>query len=36
MAPMLASSTGVMMFVVAAFSVMLGYWMMMKIADIDI
>jgi len=36
MAPMLASQTGVLMFVFAAFSVMLGYWMMMKIADIDI
>jgi tight adherence protein B len=36
MAPMLASTTGVLMFVVAAFSVMIGYWMMMKIADIDI
>jgi len=36
MAPMLASTTGVLMFVLAAFSVMVGYWMMMKIADIDI
>ena len=36
MAPMLASNTGVLMFVFAAFSVMMGYWMMMKIADIDI
>jgi tight adherence protein B len=36
MAPMLASNTGVLMFVVAALSVMMGYWMMMKIADIDI
>jgi len=36
MAPMLASTTGVIMFVVAALSVMAGYWMMMKIADIDI
>jgi tight adherence protein B len=36
MAPMLASQTGVLMFVFAAISVMVGYWMMMKIADIDI
>ena len=36
MAPMLASQTGVFMFVFAAISVMVGYWMMMKIADIDI
>ncbi len=36
MAPMLASTTGVLMFVFAAFSVMVGYWMMMQIADIDI
>jgi len=36
MAPMLATTTGVLMFVLAAFSVMVGYWMMMKIADIDI
>jgi tight adherence protein B len=36
MAPMLATTTGVLMFVFAAFSVMVGYWMMMKIADIDI
>ena len=36
MAPMLASNTGVAMFVFAAISVMIGYWMMMKIADIDI
>jgi tight adherence protein B len=36
MQPMLASNTGVMMFVFAAISVMIGYWMMMKIADIDI
>src|SRR5215831_5566298 len=35
MAPMLASNTGTLMFVFAAFSVMMGYWMMMKIADID-
>ena len=36
MAPMLASTTGILMFVAAGFSVMLGYWMMMRIADIDI
>ena len=36
MAPMLASSTGVAVLVGAAFSVMVGYWSMMKIADIDI
>jgi len=36
MAPMLASQTGILMFVAAGFSVMIGYWMMMKIADIDI
>jgi tight adherence protein B len=36
MAPMLASFTGTLMFVVAGFSVLIGYWMMMKIADIDI
>jgi tight adherence protein B len=36
MAPMLASSTGVLMFVVAAFCVMLGFWRMLKIGDIDI
>ena len=36
MAPMLATNTGVLMFVLAAISVMMGYWMMMKIADIDI
>ena len=36
MAPMLASQTGIFMFVFAALSVMAGYWMMMKIADIDI
>ena len=36
MAPMLASQTGTIVLVGAAFSVMLGYWSMMKIADIDI
>jgi tight adherence protein B len=36
MAPMLASQTGVAVLVAAAFSVMVGYWSMMKIADIDI
>jgi len=36
MAPMLASQVGTFMFVFAALSVMAGYWMMMKIADIDI
>ena len=36
MAPMLASDTGVAVLVGAAFSVMVGYWSMMKIADIDI
>ena len=36
MAPMLASQTGIAVLVGAAFSVMLGYWSMMKIADIDI
>jgi tight adherence protein B len=36
MAPMLDSQTGIFMFVFAALSVMAGYWMMMKIADIDI
>ena len=36
MAPMLASQTGVAVLVGAAFSVMVGYWSMMKIADIDI
>jgi tight adherence protein B len=36
MAPRLASQTGVIVLVGAAFSVMLGYWSMMKIADIDI
>lgn len=36
MGPMLASTGGVYMFVFAAVSVMIGYWMMMKIADIDI
>ena len=36
MAPMLASQTGIIMFVSAAISVMIGYWMMMKIADIDV
>jgi len=36
MAPMLASQTGIAVLVGAAFSVMLGYWSMMKIAYIDI
>lgn len=36
MAPMLASQTGIAVLVGAAFSVMVGYWSMMKIADIDI
>jgi tight adherence protein B len=36
MGPMLASQTGIIMFVTAAISVMIGYWMMMKIADIDV
>jgi tight adherence protein B len=36
MAPMLACQTGVAVLVGAAFSVMVGYWSMMKIADIDI
>ena len=36
MKPMLESTGGVYMFVFAAVSVMIGYWMMMKIADIDI
>jgi tight adherence protein B len=36
MAPMLEATTGKAMFVFAAISVMIGYWMMMKIADIDI
>ena len=36
MGPMLATTGGVVMFVYAAVSVMTGYWMMMKIADIDI
>jgi tight adherence protein B len=36
MKPMLASSTGIIVFVVAAFMVMAGYYTMMKIADIDI
>jgi tight adherence protein B len=36
MRPMLASQTGIIMFVSAAISVMLGYYMMMKIADIDV
>ena len=36
MAPMLASQTGIAVLVGAAFSVVVGYWYMMKIADIDI
>jgi tight adherence protein B len=36
MKPMLSSSIGIIVFVVAAFMVMLGYYTMMKIADIDI
>jgi Flp pilus assembly protein TadB len=36
MKPMLASSTGVIVFVAAGFMVMAGYYTMMKIADIDI
>jgi tight adherence protein B len=36
MKPMLASRTGVIVFVTAAFMVMAGYYTMMKIADIDI
>ena len=36
MKPMLSSSTGIIVFVSAAFMVMMGYYTMMKIADIDI
>jgi tight adherence protein B len=36
MKPMLASTAGVIMFVSAALSVMIGYYTMMKIADIDV
>jgi tight adherence protein B len=36
MKPMLASTIGIMVFVAAAFMVMLGYYTMMQIADIDI
>jgi tight adherence protein B len=36
MKPMLASRTGIIVFVTAAFMVMAGYYTMMKIADIDI
>ena len=36
MKPMLASQTGIIVFVTAAFMVMAGYYTMMKIADIDI
>ena len=36
MKPMLSSQTGVIVFVIAAFMVMAGYYTMMKIADIDI
>jgi|SRR5688500_872352 len=36
MKPMLASTTGIIVFVSAAFMVMLGYYTMMQIADIDI
>jgi tight adherence protein B len=36
MKPMLSSTTGIIVFVSAAFMVMLGYFTMMKIADIDI
>jgi tight adherence protein B len=36
MKPMLESRTGVIVFVSAAFMVMMGYYTMMKIADIDI
>jgi len=36
MKPMLDSPTGILVFVVAAFFVMAGYYSMMKIADIDI
>jgi tight adherence protein B len=36
MKPMLSSQIGIIVFVVAAFMVMLGYYTMMKIADIDI
>jgi tight adherence protein B len=36
MKPMLSSQIGIIVFVVAAFMVMAGYYTMMKIADIDI
>jgi len=36
MRPMLASTGGIIMFVSAAISVMIGYYTMMKIADIDV
>ena len=36
MKPMLASTSGIIMFVSAAISVMIGYYTMMKIADIDV
>jgi tight adherence protein B len=36
MKPMLASATGIYVFVSAAFMVMAGYYTMMRIADIDI
>jgi tight adherence protein B len=36
MKPMLASTSGIIMFVSAALSVMIGYYTMMKIADIDV
>jgi len=36
MRPMLASTSGTIMFVSAAISVMIGYYTMMKIADIDV
>jgi len=36
MRPMLASTSGIIMFVSAAISVMIGYYTMMKIADIDV
>jgi Flp pilus assembly protein TadB len=36
MKPMLASTTGIYVFVAAAFMVMAGYYTMMQIADIDI